>query len=90
MHVELVVPALLRSAAAAPALELLLARGRRAEAQAASLEDWLGRAFGLGEAPLPAGALSALAAGAGPGRRALAARRPSSPAPRPRPGAADT
>jgi hypothetical protein len=63
MHVELVVPALLRSAAAAPALELLLARGRRTESQPASLEDWLVRAFGLGEGPLPAGALSALAAG---------------------------
>jgi len=67
MHVELVVPALLHSAAAAPALELLLARGRRTEAQAASLEDWLGRAFGLGEGPLPAGALSALAGGLEPG-----------------------
>ena len=67
MHVELVVPALFHSAAAAPALELLLARGRRADAQAASLEDWLGRAFGLGEGPLPAGALSALAGGLDPG-----------------------
>jgi hypothetical protein len=67
MHVELVVPALLRSAASAPALELLLARGRRAGSPPASLEDWLGRAFGLGEGPPPAGALSALAAGLEPG-----------------------
>jgi hypothetical protein len=67
VHVELLVPALFHSAAAAPALELLLARGRRAEAPAASLEDWLGRAFGLGEEPLPAGALSALAGGLEPG-----------------------
>jgi hypothetical protein len=67
MHVELVVPALFHAAAAAPALELLLARGRRTEAQAGSLEDWLGRAFGLGEGPLPAGALSALASGLEPG-----------------------
>lgn len=67
MHVELVVPALLHSAAAAPALELLLARGRRAQSQAASPEDWLCRAFGLGEGPLPAGALSALAGGREPG-----------------------
>lgn len=66
MHVELVVPALFHSAAAAPALELLLARGRRAESQAASLEDWLARAFGLGEGPLPAGALTALACGLEP------------------------
>lgn len=67
MHVELVVPALLHSTAAAPALELLLARGRRADVPAASLEDWLGHAFGLGEDPLPAGALSALASGLEPG-----------------------
>lgn len=67
MHVELVVPALFHSVAAAPALELLLARGRRGESPATSLEDWLCRAFGLGEGPLPAGALSALAAGLEPG-----------------------
>jgi hypothetical protein len=67
MHVELLVPALFHSAAAAPALELLLARGRRTESAAASLEDWLGRAFDLGEGALPAGALSALASGLDPG-----------------------
>jgi hypothetical protein len=67
MHVELVVPALFHSAAAAPALEMLLARGRRTESAAASLEAWLGRAFELGEDPLPAGALSALANGLDPG-----------------------
>jgi hypothetical protein len=78
MHVELVVPALLAAPAAtsatsvtAPALELLLARGRRSEApgtESLSLEDWLGHAFGLeDEAPLAAGALSALASERAPG-----------------------
>ncbi len=67
MHVELVVPALFRSGAAAPALELLLARGRRVAARASSLEDWYCDAFGLAERPLPAGALSALACGQDPG-----------------------
>lgn len=66
MHAELVVPVLLRTAAAAPALELLLARGRRADAAPLSLEAWLARAFGLGDAPLPAGALTALANGLDP------------------------
>lgn len=72
MHVELVVPALF-SAAAPPrlaALELLLARGREDAAEPASLEDWLARAFHLelpAAAPLPAGALSALAHGAAAG-----------------------
>ena len=60
MHVELVVPALFQAEAPAPALELLLARGRRAASAACSLEDWYGRAFGL-PPPLPAGALTALA-----------------------------
>ena len=69
MHVELVVPALFDAAAAAAAAELLLARGRRRERDASTLEQWLGEAFGLGDAPLPAGALSALAGGleTGPG-----------------------
>lgn len=65
MHVELVVPALFQSPAAAPALQLLLARGRRSDGKPASLESWIGTAFGL-DAPLPAGALTALAFGADP------------------------
>lgn len=69
MHVELVVPALFDAPAGArsPALELLLARGRAAAARPASLEDWLARAFGLGDGLLPAGALTALACGLEPG-----------------------
>jgi len=67
VHVELAVPALFGSGVAAPALELLLARGRRANTAPLSPEAWLGRAFGLGEAPPPAGALSALASGLDPG-----------------------
>lgn len=51
-----------------PALELLLARGRRADGRAASLEKWLCRAFGLHESDaenpsVPAGALAAHAHG---------------------------
>ena len=70
MHGELVVPALFaaRSEARLPALERLLARGRTVHGEAASPERWLARAFGLGEAPLPAGALTLLAAGGDPGR----------------------
>jgi len=60
MHVELVVPALFQAEAPAPALEMLLARGRRTANAACSLEDWYGRAFGLPPS-LPAGALTALA-----------------------------
>jgi hypothetical protein len=76
MHLELVVPALLPAQEPAgnpvpirlPALELLLARGRRIDGRAASLETWLCRAFGLGEPPaVPAGALTALAHGVDPG-----------------------
>ncbi len=69
MHCELVVPALFATPIEAPlpALELLLARGRAARAEAASPERWLARAFGLGEAPLPAGALTVLATGGEPG-----------------------
>jgi hypothetical protein len=63
VHVELVVPALFQAEAAAPALQLLLARGRRTEAPPASPEAWLGRAFGLAPGALPAGALTALAHG---------------------------
>ncbi|HTQ76947.1 MAG TPA: hypothetical protein VMI15_02890 [Burkholderiales bacterium] len=72
MHLELVVPALLPPASApaaaeAPSLERLLARGRRGEARPQDLEAWLADAFGLEEGPLPAGALTALAAGEAPG-----------------------
>jgi len=63
VHVELVVPALFSPDAAAPALELLLARGRRVASPPAALEDWYREAFGLQERPLPAGALTALAYG---------------------------
>ena len=66
VHVELVVPALFRIGAAAPALELLLARGRRSEAKPCTLEDWYCGAFELQERPLPAGALTALAFGKEP------------------------
>ncbi len=68
MHCELVVPALFaaRTDAPLPALELLLARGRPARAEALGLERWLARSFGLGDA-LPAGALTVLADGGDPG-----------------------
>ena len=80
MHLELVVPALFPAqelppashSTALPALELLLARGRRRETVAADLETWLARSFGLsapsGEAvAVPAGALTAFAHGLDPG-----------------------
>jgi len=67
MHVELVVPGLFHARAGAPALEMLLARGRRFASRPATLEDWYARAFGLEGAPLPAGALTALACGLEPG-----------------------
>ena len=80
MHCELLVPGLFppREALPAPAdderlpgLERLLARGRRADREALSTEEWLAREFGCDDAPLAAGALSLLADGsddgAGPG-----------------------
>jgi hypothetical protein len=76
MHVELVVPALFPALEPPPdpmpALELLLARGRRTDGRADSLETWLCRAFGLhapsSENPaVPAGALTAHAYGLEPG-----------------------
>ena len=73
MHVELVVPALFSCDAAAPALELLLARGRRAAGRRAALEDWYREAFGLQKQPLPAGALTALAYGMDAGQDSGAA-----------------
>ena len=65
MHVEIMAPALLASPGEArhPALELLLARGRRTHDDPLAPEGWLARAFGLGAEPLPAGALTALAGG---------------------------
>lgn len=71
MHCELVLPALFaaRPGAALPALELLLARGRRSRDEAASFERWLARAFSLEEESLPAGALTFLASGGDPGTR---------------------
>ena len=74
MHLELVIPALLpaQDLPPAPALELLLARGRRTTVQDDSLETWLCRAFGLhesaaGNLSVPAGALTAHAHGLDPG-----------------------
>jgi hypothetical protein len=71
MHLELVVPALLQAQDPAPALELLLARGRRTDGPAGNLEAWLCRAFGIDQsAPanaIPAGALTAYAHGVATG-----------------------
>ena len=72
MHLELVVPALFaaQGAPTLPALELLLARGRRTPGKAGNLEAWLARAFDLEEDAVPAGALTALACGQAPGPQA--------------------
>jgi hypothetical protein len=76
MHLELVVPALFAAQdlppRSLPALELLLARGRRTNGAADTLESWLWRVFGLNEIQsegisIPAGALTALAHGLDPG-----------------------
>ena len=69
MHCELTVPGLdyAPGAQRLPALEMLLARGRRASAQPRSAEGWLQEAFGLGAGELPAGALTLLAHHAEPG-----------------------
>lgn len=69
MHCELVIPGLFAEppAARAPALELLLARGRCASTESQHLETWLGEAFSLGEKSLPAGALTLLGMGDDPG-----------------------
>ncbi|MGH8674189.1 MAG: hypothetical protein ACREVG_07760, partial [Burkholderiales bacterium] len=63
MHCELVVPALFatQEIPRLPSLELLLARGRAAQADSLSLEAWLADAFSLGEDAVPAGAITALA-----------------------------
>jgi hypothetical protein len=72
MHLELVVPALFPAQALPPAelpaLEMVLARGRRTDGGCRTLETWLCRAFGLDEgsaasAAIPAGALTAHAHG---------------------------
>lgn len=69
MHIEIVAPALLalQGASRHPALELLLARGRRTQHDPADLARWLAREFGLGGESLPAGALTALSGGLEPG-----------------------
>ena len=78
MHLELVVPALFPAPEpppeSLPALEMLLARSRRAQDRAQNLETWLCRAFGLpastsGNPAVPAGALTAHAHGLEPGAR---------------------
>ena len=70
MHCELAVPGLLGAGASDerfPALELLLARGRRRSGPARTVEAWLSEAFDLGDAPFPAGALTLLGCGGEPG-----------------------
>ena len=69
MHCELVVPGLFGASDAQrfPALELLLARGRRQEQPAQPLEEWLREAFELDDAAFPAGALTVLGGGGNPG-----------------------
>lgn len=69
MHIEIVAPALMAAQGASrhPALELLLARGRRTHDDPVDLARWLAREFGLGGEPLPAGALTAFSGGLEPG-----------------------
>ena len=69
MHCELVVPGLFAGAseARAPALELLLARGRAATTESRALEAWLQHGFGLEPRSVAAGALTLLAAQLDPG-----------------------
>jgi len=69
MHCELLVPGLLGAAVDArlPALELLLARGRRSTSNAQALEQWLAEHFEVEPPGLAAGALSVLADGDDPG-----------------------
>jgi hypothetical protein len=70
VHCELIVPGLLASQAAAryPALELLLARGRRGSLDSQSLEQWLHQAFEQAGDSLAAGALGLAASGADAGQ----------------------
>lgn len=69
MHCELLIPGLFAAPPAnrLPALELLLARGRCTSETSQHVETWLHDAFDLGDAPLPAGALTLLGAGGDPG-----------------------
>ncbi|HEV7477725.1 MAG TPA: hypothetical protein VGO02_08305 [Burkholderiales bacterium] len=71
MHCELIVPSLFATATEAryPALELLLARGRRESAESRTLEQWLRQAFEQPGEALAAGALSLAAHGGSPGER---------------------
>ena len=68
MHCELIVPRLFAEAsgARAPALELLLARGRGSTGESQPLETWLQEAFGLAGEPIAAGALTLVAANGEP------------------------
>ena len=70
MHCELIVPGLLsaQSAARHPALEMLLARGRRESSESATLEQWLRDAFDQPGDSLAAGALSLASQGDDPGQ----------------------
>jgi hypothetical protein len=70
MHCELLISGLLsprgspaddKAAQRLPSLELLLGRGRRSDGDSLSAERWLLQAFGCGDAPLAAGALTLLA-----------------------------
>jgi hypothetical protein len=69
MHCELIVPGLFAESTGtrAPALELLLARGRKSSSESHAPEAWLQEAFGLEDQPVPAGALTLLAGGGEPG-----------------------
>lgn len=69
MHCEFVVPGLFSSRCDSrlPALEKLLARGRRRRGARRLLGAWLHDAFELGEQPMAAGALTLVAANADPG-----------------------
>jgi len=72
MHCELIVPGLFAEASGtrAPALELLLARGRsavQAGEESLGVEAWLRAAFAVEGETLPAGALSLAGVGGEPG-----------------------
>jgi hypothetical protein len=70
MHCELIVPGLLLPAASEaryPALEMLLARGRRESPESQTLEQWLQDAFEQPDGPLAAGALALASVGQDPG-----------------------
>jgi hypothetical protein len=69
MHCELMLPGLYYAPAVPrlPALEMLLARGRRSVSEPRSPEGWLQQAFGVDAAELPAGALTLLAGHGAPG-----------------------